>query len=136
MSSSVADVDDNDEEDDSCDGSSYCSSDGSSSISGVVVPAAVVSAVKWIVVGLRAVAIVVTAVGHAVKVVATHFILIFYSFRFKKKYCCNFLFLCGLNLNRLNLTQNKNYLNSNDRELKENYSLFQWTTDYSWRLAV
>jgi len=77
LSPSVADTDDNDENDNSCDGSSNCTSDSSTSTTGVVVPAfCVVGAIVGRVV-FWAIAIPITATPGAVCAIAkkTHVIL-------------------------------------------------------------
>jgi len=76
LSPSVADTDDNDENDNSCDGSTNCTSD-SSSIIGVVAPAG--SVVGVIVVGrivFWAKAIVITATHGAACAVASNHVFI------------------------------------------------------------
>lgn len=78
MSPSVADTDDNDENDNSCDGSSNCTSDSSTSTTGVVVPAfCVVGVIGVGRVEFWAIAIPITATPGAVCAIAkkTHVIL-------------------------------------------------------------
>jgi hypothetical protein len=73
LSSSVADTGDNDDKDNSGDGSANCSSDSSTIAIGIVVPAgSVVIATIGIAIVFWAVAVGITAVIDTVPLVATH----------------------------------------------------------------